>query len=208
MAMVVRANRQHAGIGGHISTFASSATLYEVGFNHFFRAKSAGHPGDMVFFQGHAVAGYLRPGLSGGSDYRVADGKFSAGIGRGRWPEFISPSVSHARLLAVSHRLHGPVANHGHLPGPLQPLYGRPGHQTAGRPAGMGVSGRRRDRRAGNTGGHYPGGPGAAGQPGFCDQLQSSAPGRARAWQWQNHPGAGGGLSRGRLERHQGDLGR
>jgi pyruvate dehydrogenase E1 component len=127
MAMVVRANRQHAGIGGHISTFASSATLYEVGFNHFFRAKSAGHPGDMVFLPGPRRAGYLCPGLSGGSDYRVADGKFSAGIGRGRWPEFISASVSHARLLAVSHRLHGPVANHGHLPGPLQPLYGRPG---------------------------------------------------------------------------------
>jgi pyruvate dehydrogenase E1 component len=66
MAMVVRANRQHAGIGGHISTFASSATLYEVGFNHFFRAKSAGHPGDMVFFQGHASPGiYARAFLEG-----------------------------------------------------------------------------------------------------------------------------------------------
>ncbi|BBO91121.1 pyruvate dehydrogenase (acetyl-transferring), homodimeric type [Desulfosarcina ovata] len=66
MAMVVRANRQHAGIGGHISTFASSATLYEVGFNHFFRAKSAGHPGDIVFFQGHAAPGiYARAFLEG-----------------------------------------------------------------------------------------------------------------------------------------------
>ncbi|MFO7644199.1 MAG: pyruvate dehydrogenase (acetyl-transferring), homodimeric type [Desulfosarcina sp.] len=66
MAMVVRANRQHAGIGGHISTFASCATLYEVGFNHFFRAKSAGHPGDIVFFQGHAAPGiYARAFLEG-----------------------------------------------------------------------------------------------------------------------------------------------
>ena len=66
MAMVVRANRQHEGIGGHISTFASSATLYEVGFNHFFRAKSAGHPGDIVFFQGHAAPGiYARAFLEG-----------------------------------------------------------------------------------------------------------------------------------------------
>ena len=66
MAMVVRANRQHSGIGGHISTFASSATLYEVGFNHFFRAKSAGHPGDIVFFQGHAAPGiYARAFLEG-----------------------------------------------------------------------------------------------------------------------------------------------
>jgi pyruvate dehydrogenase E1 component len=66
MAMVVRANRHHSGIGGHISTFASSATLYEIGFNHFFRAKTAHHPGDIVFFPGHAAPRNLRPGLSGG----------------------------------------------------------------------------------------------------------------------------------------------
>ena len=66
MAMVVRANKEHAGLGGHISTFASSATLYEVGFNHFFRAKSSQHPGDIVFFQGHAAPGiYARAFLEG-----------------------------------------------------------------------------------------------------------------------------------------------
>lgn len=66
MAMVVRANREHSGIGGHISTYASSATLYEIGFNHFFRAKTAGHPGDMVYFQGHAAPGvYARAFLEG-----------------------------------------------------------------------------------------------------------------------------------------------
>ncbi len=66
MAMVVRANRQHAGIGGHISTYASSATLYEVGFNHFFRAKTDKHPGDLVYFQGHASPGiYARAFLEG-----------------------------------------------------------------------------------------------------------------------------------------------
>ena len=66
MAMVVRANRQSSGIGGHISTYASSATLYEVGFNHFFRAKSGNHPGDMVYFQGHASPGvYARAFLEG-----------------------------------------------------------------------------------------------------------------------------------------------
>jgi len=66
MAMVVRANRRHAGIGGHISTYASSATLYEVGFNHFFRAKSLHHPGDIVYFQGHAAPGiYARAFLEG-----------------------------------------------------------------------------------------------------------------------------------------------
>ena len=66
MALVVRANRQQAGIGGHISTYASSATLYEVGFNHFFRAKTADHHGDIVYFQGHASPGiYARAFLEG-----------------------------------------------------------------------------------------------------------------------------------------------
>jgi len=57
MAMVVRANRESPGIGGHISTFASAATLLEVGFNHFFRARSEEQDGDQVYFQGHATPG-------------------------------------------------------------------------------------------------------------------------------------------------------
>ncbi len=55
--MVVKANHEAEGIGGHLSTFASSAVLYEVGFNHFFRGKSDGTPGDHVYFQGHAAPG-------------------------------------------------------------------------------------------------------------------------------------------------------
>lgn len=55
--MVVKANKAAEGIGGHLSTFASSAALYEVGFNHFFRGKSDGEPGDHVYFQGHAAPG-------------------------------------------------------------------------------------------------------------------------------------------------------
>ena len=57
MAMVVKANRIHHGIGGHISTYASCATLYEVGFNHFFRGGDGERPGDLVYFQGHASPG-------------------------------------------------------------------------------------------------------------------------------------------------------
>jgi pyruvate dehydrogenase E1 component len=57
MAMVVKANRIHHGLGGHISTFASSATLYDVGFNHFFRGGENGNLGDLVYFQGHASPG-------------------------------------------------------------------------------------------------------------------------------------------------------
>ncbi|WP_407674021.1 pyruvate dehydrogenase (acetyl-transferring), homodimeric type [Paludibaculum fermentans] len=70
VAMVVRANKYDDGIGGHISTFASSATLYEVGMNHFFRgsipSESGDQPGDLVYFQGHASPGmYSRAFLEG-----------------------------------------------------------------------------------------------------------------------------------------------
>ncbi len=57
MAMVVKANKESPGIGGHISTYASAATLYEVGFNHFFHGKQGPHPPDQVFIQGHATPG-------------------------------------------------------------------------------------------------------------------------------------------------------
>jgi pyruvate dehydrogenase E1 component len=66
LAMVVKANRSEEGIGGHISTFASAATLYEIGFNHFFHARTAEHEGDIVYFQGHASPGiYARAFLEG-----------------------------------------------------------------------------------------------------------------------------------------------
>jgi pyruvate dehydrogenase E1 component len=66
MAMVVRANRVSEGIGGHISTYASAATLYEVAFNHFFRGKGKDGDGDIIYFQGHASPGiYARAFLEG-----------------------------------------------------------------------------------------------------------------------------------------------
>jgi len=66
MAMVVKANKTSSGIGGHISTYASAATLLEIGFNHFFRAKTEESDGDQIFFQGHASPGiYSRAFLEG-----------------------------------------------------------------------------------------------------------------------------------------------
>jgi pyruvate dehydrogenase E1 component len=66
MAMVVKANKMENGIGGHISTYASAATLYEIGFNHFFKGKGEGYSGDQVYFQGHASPGiYARAYLEG-----------------------------------------------------------------------------------------------------------------------------------------------
>ncbi len=66
MAMVTRANRDSDGIGGHISSYASSATLYEVAFNHFFQGKGDNFTGDQVYFQGHTSPGmYARAFLEG-----------------------------------------------------------------------------------------------------------------------------------------------
>ncbi len=66
MAMVVRANKESAGIGGHISTYASVANLWEVGFNHFWRGRTDDFLGDMVYFQGHAAPGvYARAFMEG-----------------------------------------------------------------------------------------------------------------------------------------------
>ena len=65
-AMVMRANKKHDGIGGHLATYASAASLYEVGFNHFFRGKDAPGGGDHIYFQGHAAPGiYARAYLEG-----------------------------------------------------------------------------------------------------------------------------------------------
>ena len=66
LAMVMRANERSEGIGGHIATFSSAATLYDVGFNYFFRGATADHLGDLIFFQGHSSPGmYARSFLEG-----------------------------------------------------------------------------------------------------------------------------------------------
>jgi pyruvate dehydrogenase E1 component len=76
MAMVVRANKKYSGLGGHISTFASSATLYQVGFHHFFRGRGeGGFDGDMIYFQGHGSPGiYAHAFLEG----RITTGQMDA----------------------------------------------------------------------------------------------------------------------------------
>ena len=100
MAMVVRANKQHAGLGGHLSTYASTLTLWEVGFQHFFRGRGAlGEPvvpGDQVFFQGHASPGiYARAFLEGrlGTEQLDLFRREIAGRGRGL------PSYPHPRSM-------------------------------------------------------------------------------------------------------------
>lgn len=74
LAMVMRANDNDEGLGGHISSFSSSATLYDVGFNYFFRGPENGHLGDLVFYQGHSAPGmYARSFLEGRLDESQLD---------------------------------------------------------------------------------------------------------------------------------------
>jgi len=100
MAIVVRANKRHAGLGGHLSTYASTLTLWEVGFQHFFRGRGADDepvvPGDQVFFQGHASPGiYARAFLEGRLTTQQLDlfRREVAGAGRGL------PSYPHPRSM-------------------------------------------------------------------------------------------------------------
>ncbi len=95
--MVSRANRPGgAGVGGHIATYASAASLYEVGFNHFFRGKDHGESGDQVFFQGHAAPGiYARAFLEGRLTEAQLDGFRQEQSHRGGG----LPSYPHPRLM-------------------------------------------------------------------------------------------------------------
>ena len=128
-AMVLRANNKSPGIGGHLATYASAASLYEVGFNHFFRGKSAEGMGDQVFYQGHAAPGiYARAFLEGRLSDRAArslppGGRAWAGL------VLLPAPATDAGLLGVPVGLDGPVATGRHLPGALQSLSAAPGHQ-------------------------------------------------------------------------------
>ena len=82
--MVLRANRHNAELGGHIASFASSATLYDVGFNHFFHAPSTDHGGDLLFVQGHVAPGiYARAFLEGRLTEKQLDGFRQEATGEG-----------------------------------------------------------------------------------------------------------------------------
>ena len=126
--------RHHDGIGGHISTFASAATLYEVAFNHFFQRQGRRLLGRPDLLPGARLAGHLRPGVSRRPADRAAPGEFPPGAGRRRRAVELSAPLADARLLGVPDRVDGPGADHGHLPGPLQQVPARPRHQEHQRP--------------------------------------------------------------------------
>ena len=208
MAMVTRANKANDGIGGHISTFASAATLYEVAFNHFFRGKGDDYSGDQIYFQGHASPGmYARAFLEGRMtkqhlvNFRQ---ELAAGGGLSSYPhpwlmpnfwEFPTVSMGLGPIMAIYQARFNKY------------LQDRGIKQTE-RPARLGLPRRRRIRRARNAGRDHAGRARGARQPDLRHQLQLAAARRPGARQRQDHSGAGRRLPRRRLERDQGHLGR
>ena len=193
--MVVRANKAADGIGGHLSTFASSATLYEVGFNHFFRGKADGNPGDHIYIQGHAAPGiYARAFL----EHRLEEShlaRFRREIGGGGLS-----SYPHPRLMPEFWEYPTVSMGLGPINSIYQARFNRYLHHrrlddTVGFP-GLVLPRRRGSGRARDAGVDLPGRPRAPRQPGVGGQLQPAAPRRPGAGQRQDHPGAGGLLPR------------
>ena len=147
--MVVKANKHADGIGGHLSTYASSASLYEIGFNHFFRGKDDGKPGDHVYFQGHAAPGiYARAFIEGRLTRRGPRPLPPGDRPRRPRPVELSAPAADARLLGVPDGLDGPRADHRALPRPVQPVPDEPRDRRHERQPRLGVPRRRRVRRA------------------------------------------------------------
>ncbi len=205
MAMVLRANK-HTNVGGHIASFASAATLYDVGFNHFWHAASENHGGDLVFFQGHSSTGvYARAFMLGRLTEEQLDNYRQEVDGRGisSYPHpWLMP-----RVLAVPHGVDGPRPADGDLPGALHALHAGPRTRADGGPQGVGVHGRRRNGRARIDGRHRHGVAREPGQPDLRRQLQPATAGRPGPRQRQDHPGARERLPRRRLERDQARVG-
>ena len=206
MAMVLQANKESSELGGHIASFQSAATLYEVGFNHFWHAPSEDHGGDLVYIQGHSSPGiYARAFLEGRLTEEQLRNFRQEVDGKGL------SSYPHPWLMPDFWQF--PTVSMGL--GPIMAIYqarfmkylqGR-GLRRHRRAQGVGVHGRRRDGRAGVAGRDLAGRARAARQPDLRRQLQPAAPRRPGARQRQDHPGARDRLPRRGLERDQGDLG-
>ena len=140
MAMVVQANRQSSEYGGHIASYASSATLYEVGFNHFWRAPTAKHGAISCYFQGHASPGiYARAYLEGRLSEENLEHFRQEVAGPGT--VVVSASVADAGVLAVPDGVDGPRPDDGDLSGALHALSRAPRHLAGAGSQGLGFLG-------------------------------------------------------------------
>lgn len=212
-AMVVhRAQRPGIGVGGHISTYASAATLYEVGMNHFFRGKDHPGGGDHIYFQGHASPGmYARAYLEGRISEDRLDGFRQEKSHLVDGEPLALPSYPHPRLMPDFWEF--PTVSMGL--GPMNAIYqaqfdkylhNRGIKDTSDQHTWAFLGDGEMDEPEVTRPAPARGARGAR-QPHLRHQLQPPAPRRPGARQRQDHPGARGVLPWRRLERHQGRLG-
>ena len=206
MAMVVRANKVSSELGGHIASYQSLATLYEVGFNHFWHAPSDDHGGDLVYFQGHSSPGnYARAFLEGRLTTEQLDNfrQEVDGNGLSSYPhpwlmpdfwQFPTVSLGIGAINSIYQaRFMKYLANRSLADTDGRKVWAFLGDGEMDEPESMGVD---RDGR-----------PRAPRQPDLGRQLQPAAARRPGPRQRQDHPGARIRLPRRRLERDQGGLG-
>ena len=137
MAMVLRAQDSGSGVGGHIATYGSAATLMEVGFNHFFRAKTPEYNGDLILPQPHAAPGiYARAFLEG----RLSEqqlGNFRRETQAGGGFELLPSPAPYAGFLASTLRLNGPLDAHRDIPSAVCKIFGESWAKTKSGRQGM-----------------------------------------------------------------------
>ena len=123
-AMVVRANKKFPELGGHIGTFASAATLYDVGMNHFWRAKNNKFGGDLIYFQGHSAPGmYARAFLEGRLNEKQLD-SFRQEVNPGGLI-ILSTSLVDAKVLAISNCINGIRSNVSNLSSKIHEIFNK-----------------------------------------------------------------------------------
>ena len=177
------------GIGGHLSTYASSASLYEVGFNHFFRGKDDGQSGDQIFFQGHGAPGvYARAFLEGRFTEKHLDHFRREVAGLGAF--VVSAPAAHARFLGVPDGVDGARAADCDYQARFNRYLHARGIKDTTQLARVGVRRRRRDGRARIDFGVGARGTRGTRQPDVRRELQPPAARRTGARQRQDHPGA------------------
>ena len=206
MATVVRRNKVSSEYGGHIASFASSAVLYDIGLNHFWRTRTEKHGGDLVFFQGHAIPGiYARSFMEGRFSAELLDNFRSetGGDGLSSYPhpwlmpdywQFPTVSMGLGPLMAIYQaRFMKYMHNRGLIDMADRKVWAFLGDGEMDEPESLGAIGLA--AREGLR------------QPDLRRQLQPAAARRAGAGQWQDHPGVRRHLPRRRLGRDQADLG-
>ena len=206
MAMVVKANST-TNVGGHISTFASSATLYEVASTIFSAARTADFPGDQIYFQGHAAPGiYARAFLEGRLN-ETQSAKFPAGTRRRRRAVVLSASVSDAGILAVPDRFDGPRPDLSLYQARFNRYLKARGLINGRGAESLGFLGDGESRRTRIARRDHARRARKSRQSDLGHQLQFAAARRPGARQRKNHPGTRRAFPRRGLERHQSHLG-